>query len=799
MIEMSILFKRIVFIILGLAWLMVSFIVQFLYAATESGEQGSKDESLIRNGGFEDGLSGWSPLWTRDTNVGKLSLDYQMIHQGISAARIDHKGQKDWSLSPAMEIPVQKDEIFELDSWVKIRGEGSCTLCVVTYDSKGVLDWIYASHTTGKSDDWQYLRSKFRIPGNVTKIVPRWIGNGPATIWLDDFQIKKRTFPAALNLPPELAISNSLLAVTLDTRTITMAVHDKRSNITWRQQELFNDLVLMDAQAEGRTISMTLSSITTDLVLKTRITLAEQSAEFAINLSGTGPQMQPLTFPQPFVTDSGTDLIVPLNEGISYPVEDDSIDPMRLEAYGGHGICMSFWGVTNGESGQMTIIETPDDASIQIARYQKKLCIYPVWEPQRGEFGYTRQIRYCFFHQGGTVAICKKYRSYIEQKGALKTLSQKRFENPNVDLLIGAVNTWCWDPDPLAIVRDMRAAGMEKILWSNAAPAPVVKQMNEWRILTSRYDIYQDVMDPELFRLLQYIDSNWPTEAWPNDIVINAAGQREKGWEIEGKKGGMYPCGVLCDSRATDYAARRIPAELKEKPYRGRFIDTTTAAPWRECYSPEHPMTRSQSKEWKMKLLKYVSRDQGLITGSETGHDAAVPYVHFFEGMMSLAPYRVDDAGRNMMRILDKVPPQVAKYQVGYGYRLPLWELVYHDCVVAYWYWGDYNNKIPAVWNNRDLFNILYATPPMFMFDRYFWEQNRGRFRQSYRNITPAVLAAGYQEMTNFQFITKDRSVQQSSFANGTRITVNFGKKPFKTAGGITIKPQGFLIQSETK
>ena len=83
------------------------------------------------------------------------------------------------------------------------------------------------------------------------------------------------------------------------------------------------------------------------------------------------------------------------------------------------------------------------------------------------------------------------------------------------------------------------------------------------------------------------------------------------------------------------------------------------------------------------------------MTGSETGHEAAVPYVHYFEGMLSLGPYRVPDAGRDMQRILDDVPEQVAKFQTGHFYRLPLWELVYHDCVVAQWYWGDYNNKLP--------------------------------------------------------------------------------------------------------
>ena len=85
---------------------------------------------------------------------------------------------------------------------------------------------------------------------------------------------------------------------------------------------------------------------------------------------------------------------------------------------------------------------------------------------------------------------------------------------------------------------------------------------------------------------------------------------------------------------------------------------------------------------------------------------------------MSVAPYRVPDSGRNIAKIWDEVPDKVAKYQVGERYRLPLWELVYHDCVCAHWYWGDYNNKLPKLWRKRDLFNALYGTVGMFMFNR---------------------------------------------------------------------------------
>ena len=276
--------------------------------------------------------------------------------------------------------------------------------------------------------------------------------------------------------------------------------------------------------------------------------------------------------------------------------------------------------------------------------------------------------------------------------------------------------------------------------------------------------------------------------------MLDEQGDWRKGWKVKGKDGTMYPCGVLCDMRAPDYARERISNELKTLPYQCRFIDTTTASPWRECYHPDHPMTRSDSRHWKMELLRVVSQEAGLVCGSETGHDAAVPFVHYFEGMMSLGPYRVPDAGRDMIQPWDEVPERVEKFQLGHRYRLPLWELVYHDCVVAQWYWGDYNNKLPSLWDKRDLFNILYATPPMFMFNNSIWEANKQRFAKSYRDVCSVVRGAGYAEMTDHRFLTPDRSVQQTRFANGITVTVNFGDSPYALSDGTTIAAMGYSV-----
>ncbi len=596
-------------------------------------------------------------------------------------------------------------------------------------------------------------------------------------------------------LEAALEVTNPWLKVTLSASTATLRVHDSRTGRDWTQKPQGPGIVMSGAAVEGNQIRMRLVHTPSGLEMTGRVEVLADQPEVTLELAAAGQLGSPLRFPCPFETAPGDYLVVPMNEGISYPVEDAAVPLHRLIAYGGHGICMAFWGVTDGQAGQMAIIETPDDAAIQMRRIDGRLVIAPEWDPQRQAFGYPRRLRYIFLDRGGHVAMAKRYRAYAKQAGLLKTLDQKRRLNPNVDLLIGAVNVWCWERNAVSIVKEMQAAGIQHILWSNQQPPDNLRALNDLGVLTSRYDIYQDVMDPAQFPKLRGVHPDWTTAAWPNDLILGPSGQWIKGWGVEARDGSMIYCGVICDRRAPDYARERVPADLATHPYKCRFIDTTTAAPWHECYSTNHPMTRTESKRWKMELLRYMSEDLKLVTGCETGHDASVPFLHYFEGMLSLGPYRVPDAGRRMNVLWTNVPEAVAKYQLGQACRLPLWELVYHDCTVAQWYWGDYSNKLPALWDKRDLFNVLYGTPPMFMFDRNSWTRDKARFAQSYRNTCPYARQAGYAEMLDHRFLKPDRSVQQTVFANGQVVTVNFGPAPWPMPDGSNLQPMGFDVK----
>jgi hypothetical protein len=619
-------------------------------------------------------------------------------------------------------------------------------------------------------------------------------------------------------MPDEVTISNDALIVKAQPGDSTFSVQDLRTQKTWVQRKIevppestnnsptkptvnqdwlvtFSDAVAAPASRPTQ-IELTGTYGPSKIPIQCVIALDGNLPEFTVTLTADGDLSQPLDFPPAFV--GGKDLIVPMNEGISFPVDDPTIAPLTLQAYAGHGICMAFWGVTDGQDGQMTIIETPDDALIRIDRHDDKLDVSPLWQAQKGLFGYPRRLRYIFFDKGGYVAMTKRYRAYAQKIGLFKTLDQKRTDNPNVDLLIGTANVWCWGIDPIPMVKEMQAAGLNRVMWSNCNAHDDINTLNSLGVLTSRYDNYQDVVDPNIFPLVKYVSEEWRDNvaAWPDDIVLDSKGKWVHGWGITLKDGTKTACGIINDVAAIKYARKDISDDLAIHPYHCRFIDTTTATPWREDYSPVHPMTRSQCRQARVDLLRYVSEDAKLVTGSETGMDAAAGVVDYFEGMMSLAHYRVPDSGREVARIWNTVPKDVAKFQLGQAYRLPLWELVYHDCVVAYWYFGDSSNKLPSLWDKRDLFNVLYGTPPMYVFDRDFWNKNKDRFVQSYQNIIPTVRALGYSEMTDHHYLTADRNVQQTAFANGTTVTVNFGDQPYHFPDNSLLAPLGFRVDN---
>ena len=735
--------------------------------------------------------------WAREKGALKLA----QLPDG--AVEVRHTGAADWCVNGFPKIAVERGDVFELSCETEALADVPDSQpvkfgAVLRDENEKVISWLFGD---AEARPGSPVKAAFMVPRGVATIQPRLLGNGAAGARVRNVRAV-RTGNELSNPAPALATTFENGQLRGSVGGAGFEVTDKRTGRTWRPA----GGMVRGAEETSRTVAddgtVRITYIHPESLVRwhAEYCVDKDRPEVSVTLVGDGVLKSPIAYPAAFASQKGDRLIVPMNEGISYPADEPDKIPERLIAYGGHGICMAFFGVQDDAtgSGWMAILETPDDVAM-VARRDAETKLWtlgPSWEGQKGRFGYARRIRYVFLDKGGYVAMCKRYRAYAKEIGKLKTFAEKAKERPLVDRLLGAPNIWTWEKDKLGVVSNLVAAGIDRFLWSGGGtPEEVTAMAAMPKVLVGRYDCYQDVYRPEQLRKLGR-KSGYNTEAWPKDVVWNSADSNDwrHAWGVKTKDGEWTYCAMMCDSVAPAYERRNVAEELKTKPFNTRFIDTTVASPWQTCWNPAHPMTRSDSRHWKMELLRILGDEFKLVVGSETGHDASVPFCDYYEGMLSLGPYRVPDAGRRMSEVWTNVPERVERYQVGEKYRLPLWELVYHDCVCAHWYWGDYNNKLPSIWWKRDLFNVLYGTMGMYLFNNRQWAEDKERFAQSYRITSPVARATGYSEMADHRILSADRTVQESRFADGTVVTVNFGDAPYALDDGTTLPARSHRV-----
>ena len=108
---------------------------------------------------------------------------------------------------------------------------------------------------------------------------------------------------------------------------------------------------------------------------------------------------------------------------------------------------MAFWGVTDGQRGHMAIIETPDDAAIRIERHDGRSAMRPMGCPARAVRLSRGGCAMSFLTRAAMWPWPSVIATYAQQDRPVQNAGAKARENPNVDLLVGAVNVWCWDAD----------------------------------------------------------------------------------------------------------------------------------------------------------------------------------------------------------------------------------------------------------------------------------------------------------------------------------------------------------------
>jgi len=447
---------------------------------------------------------------------------------------------------------------------------------------------------------------------------------------------------------------------------------------------------------------------------------------------------------------------------------------------------LPFLLVTDGQQGVSTTLLTPWDGSVQMQTRggdPDKLGFPGFrWYPAKGVWTRARKGRLSFFASGGYVTACKIYREMAQEQGLVRTFTEKAQKKPDVRKLFGAVNWWGGSP---AFALEAKAAGMTHGLLNGRSSPESMAEVVAQGWLMSEYDNYEDINDSEV---IDRAKSPVKTHA-----VVQADGEFMTAWVTRDKD--MNPVHTYmkqCTGVMTDCARIVIPKVLATYPYNTRFLDVTTATGLKECYSPLHPCDRKQDQANRESLCAYVGDELGLVAGGEHGRYYDVRFLDYHEGMMGGGVYSWPAGYLRDIESREEIDERYLKYGIDPAHRVPMFELVFHDCVVDYWYWGatnDYLHKFaPEITDRKTALNVLYGTPPMMWVNshglRWSEPEERQLMIEIYQQTCKLHEVIADQEMVSHEFLTPDRKVQRSTFADGTVCTVNFGDPVYKLAAG---------------
>ena len=731
-------------------------------------------QNLITNGGFESGTSNWANWWSRD-NKGNATIVSSPVNTGTKALQVIYPGSADWSYAVNKQFLVSTGDLIELSAWVNASSDFSdAQLSVELIDSLGtVTNWVYGTcafaNTKGQ---YKQFTTGFVIPAKVKKIVPRLIGNGPCSFTVDDVSMTLMSNLSGSN--KTYTLENSNLKTVISYPWIKISTLNKVNEKTYTTEPLYEySVASIDSSVPGKLILNT-HHVTENIDLTFEFSLSENTLDIKLKGDSSALLKDNLHFPGA-IPSIGTDyLVIPRGTGVIWPVNKNYLSGSF--AFYDWKSTMSFIGVTDLKSGYMIVSNDPWDTSVNLSKDNLSALINPAMThlSTKGIWGYNRTLHYVFVNDG-YLEMCQWYKKFVDEKGYRKTLTQKASENPNMNRLKGAVDFWVINMGFTQNDADLLIKnGLDRALFSfstyESNLPKLIDSLNIKGFLTSKYDIFTDVWPGNILPST----AGYRREGYPEDVIVKNDGNLQEGW-MAYVNGTPFQGYVTCSQTHTGYANKEITADLAINHYNNRFIDVEMASGLKECYSTVHPVSRKSDAQARIDALNTVKNKFSLVTGVEEARDFAFPVADYGEGTMTILPQV--NAGYDWSNPIDTIGIYYAQNNLNPALRVPLHGLVYHDVHIPTWYTGDGVSKVPSLWDDKDLFNILYASMPLFMPpNRTYWNTNIDKFLTSYHLISSITRNIAFEEMTKHSFLSPDRMIQQTEFSNGWKVTVNFDK-----------------------
>lgn len=300
--------------------------------------------------------------------------------------------------------------------------------------------------------------------------------------------------------------------------------------------------------------------------------------------------------------------------------------------------------------------------------------------------------------------------------------------------------------------------------------------------LFGTYDSYHSIHDP----VHAGTDFSWETAQFDRYAYENGGVQRSDGSLIRGflRRGHRFS-----PIFARPYYEERIRRNFAAVPFTYYFIDCDAYGEYSDDYTRGRVVSQREDAEERVDRIRWLVETQSIPVGSEGGFYLFTPVLSIVEGLI----YPVIAWGDEDMRDPDsdfflgrhwppheptihfaQVPLKEEYYHlyIDPRFKLPLYEAVFHDSVVAIPRDGG-TRKFTNAQGSLELCHLLYQTPPLYHLSLQSGEEILAEAFPLYAIFRESHEYSIDHALTEFAYLTADRMVQRSIFGE-LEIIANF-------------------------
>ncbi|MGD0262307.1 MAG: glycoside hydrolase [Verrucomicrobiota bacterium] len=365
--------------------------------------------------------------------------------------------------------------------------------------------------------------------------------------------------------------------------------------------------------------------------------------------------------------------------------------------------------------------------------------------------------------------------------------------------------TWGDGASP-KMIQQLAAAGFDRLWlgsdgWDGFIARPeTVAAAKKAGFLIGPYDSYNGIHrpnEPDTWETSQFDLALYETGA-----IVNADGSPRRGFKQKGF--------MLSPDAARPYVEKRVSGLMAAFHANSWFIDCDGFGEYFDDYSDQHPATQQSDMQSRIARMSWIRDTFGAVIGTEGCSAGVAGAVHFAHGVLTPVIGWGDPDLNNKQskyylgayyppeepQVFFKPVPLKEEYRYIYfepRFRLPLFQTVFHDSVIATHHWSFASLKAKDQARTVELLELLYQVPPLYHLNVPEFQKRKAQIKRHYEFFSPLHRETALLPMTAFQWLTPDGAVQRTTFGDQIELVANFGPGDFRY-GDTTLGQKSILV-----